>query len=90
MSSKARVQRLNTTLNGKLVLICRIFIRTDRIDIVLQLTKNARNNVYMLVKVFSFTRLPEAYAVEHQGAHSVAIKLIFKYIARYNSSYIIH
>ena len=42
-------------------------------DIVGPLPKTQRNNRYMLVMIDYYTRLPEAFALEHQNAHSVAL-----------------
>ena len=59
-------------------------------DIVGPLPKTLRNNRYLLVIIDYYTRWPEAFALEHQDAHSVAIKLISDVIARYGAPYIIH
>ena len=64
----------------------------DRIamDIVGPLLKTTRNNRYMLVVMDYHTRWPEAFALEHQDAHSVALRVISEIISRYGAPYVIH
>ena len=59
-------------------------------DIVGPLPKTSRNNRYLLVVIDYYTRWPEAFALEHQDAHSVALRLISEIIARYGAPYVIH
>lgn len=59
-------------------------------DIVGQLTKPVRCNRYLFVVVDYYTRWPEAYAIVHQDAHSIAIKLMTEYFSRYCAPYCIH
>ena len=42
-------------------------------DMVRPLPQTTRNNRYMLVVIDYYTRWPEAFAHEHQDAHSVAL-----------------
>ena len=44
----------------------------------------------MLVVINYYTCWPEAFALEHQDAHSVALRLISKIIFRYGTPYVIH
>ena len=44
----------------------------------------------MLVVIDYYTRWPEAFALEHQDAHSVALRLKLKIISRYGALYVIH
>ena len=60
------------------------------LDIVGPLPKTQRNNRYFLVVIDYYTRWPEAFALENQHAHSVAIRLISDIISRYGAPYIIH
>ena len=59
-------------------------------DIVRPLPKTTRNNQYMLVVIDYYTRWPEAFALEHQDSHSVALRLISEIISRYDAPYVIH
>ena len=59
-------------------------------DIVGPLPKTQRNNRYMFVVIDYYTRWPEAFALEHQDAHSVALRLIWEIISRYGAPYVIH
>ena len=59
-------------------------------DIVGPLPKTQRNNRYMLVVIDYYTRWPEAFALEHQDAHSVLLRLISKIISRFGAPYVIH
>ena len=59
-------------------------------DIVGPLPKTQRNNRYMLVVIEYYTRLPEAFALEHPNAYSVALRLISEIISRYSAPYVIH
>ena len=59
-------------------------------DIVGPLPRTIRNNRYLLVVIEYYTRWPEAFAIEHQDAHSVALRLISDIISRYGAPYIIH
>ena len=59
-------------------------------DIVGPLPKTKRNNRYMLVVIDYYTRWPEAFTLEHQDAHSVALRLISEIISRYGAPYVIH
>ena len=47
-------------------------------DIVGPLPKTQRNNRYLLVLIDYYSRWPEAFAIENQDAHSVAIRLVFR------------
>ena len=60
------------------------------IHIVGPLPKTQRNNRYMLVVINYYTRLPERFALKHQDAHSVALRLISEIISRYGAPYLIH
>ena len=60
------------------------------INIVEQLSKFQRNNRYLIVVIDYYTCWPEAFALEHQDAYSVALRLISKIISRYGASYVIH
>ena len=81
----------NHASHGVLVTIAAGFpFERIAMDIVGPLLKTLRNNRYLLVIIDYYTRWPEAYALEHQDAHSVAIKLISEVIARYGAPYIIH
>ena len=42
-------------------------------DIVGPVPKTQRNNQYILVVIDYYTHWPEAFALEHQDAHSVAL-----------------
>ena len=59
-------------------------------DIVKPLLKTTRNNLYMLLVIDYYTRYPEAFALEHQNAHSVALRLISEIISRYGAPYVSH
>ena len=59
-------------------------------DVVGPLPKTERGNRYLLVIVDYYTRWPEAYAIAHQDAHSIASKLVTEYFSRYGSPYCIH
>ena len=59
-------------------------------DIVGPLTKTARGNRYLILLVDYYTRLPEAYAIVYQDAHSITSKLVTEYFARYGTPYCIH
>ena len=59
-------------------------------DIVGPLPKAERGNRYLLVVVDYYTRWPEAYAIVHLDAHSIASKLVTEYVARYGAPYSIH
>ena len=54
-------------------------------DFVGPLPKPTRNNRYMVVAIDYYTRWPKAFALEHQDAHSVALRLISKIISRYGA-----
>ena len=54
-------------------------------DIVGPLPKSQRNNRYMLVVIDYYTRWHEPFALEHQDAHSVALRLISEIISRYGA-----
>ena len=59
-------------------------------DIFVPLPKTTRNNRQMLVVIDYYTRWPEAFALQHQDAHSVALRLISEIISHYVAPYIIH
>ena len=59
-------------------------------DIVGPLPKTQRNNRYMLGVIDYNTRWPEAFALKHQDAHSVALRVISEIISRYGAPYVIH
>ena len=59
-------------------------------DIVGPLPKTERGNRYLLVFVDYYTRWPEAYAIVHRDAHSIASKLVTENFARYGAPYSIH
>ena len=59
-------------------------------DIVGPLPTTTRNNQYMLVVIDYYTRWPEAFTLQYQDAHSVAVRLISKIIFRYGAMYVIH
>lgn len=65
-------------------------IQRIAMDIVGPLPRTIRNNRYLLVVIEYYTRWPEAFAIEHQDAHSVALRLISDIISRYGAPYIIH
>ena len=54
------------------------------------LPNTQRNNRYMLVVIDYYTRQPEAFALEHQHAHSVTLRLISKIISCYGTPYVIY
>ena len=58
-------------------------------DIVGPLPKTQRSNRYMLEVIDYYTRWPEPFALEHQDAHSVALRLISEIISRYGAPYVI-
>ena len=59
-------------------------------DIVEPLQKTQRNNRNMLVLIDYDTRWLEAFTLQHQDAHSVALRLISEIIFRYGAPYVIH
>ena len=59
-------------------------------DIVGPIPKTTRNNRYMLVVIDYYTRLPEAFALEHQDAHLIELRLISEITSRYGAPYVIH
>ena len=59
-------------------------------DIVGPLFKTESGNRYLIVVVDYYTRWPEAYAIVHQDAHSIARKLVTVYFARYGAPYSRH
>ena len=59
-------------------------------DIVGPLPRTQQNNRYMLVVIYYYIRWPEAFALELQDAHSVALRLISEIISRYGAPYGIH
>ena len=59
-------------------------------DIVGPLPKTKRCNRYLLVVVDYYSSWPEAYAIIHQDAHSIASKLVTEYFTRYGANYSIH
>ena len=44
----------------------------------------------MLVVIDYYTRWPESFALEHQDAHSVALRLLSEMISPYGAPYVIH
>ena len=82
---------VNITQKGKLNSMCSGFpFERIAMDIVGPLPKTERGNQYMLVIIDYYTRWPEAFALQHQDAHSIASKLVTEYFSRYGAPYIIH
>lgn len=59
-------------------------------DIVTHILKTERGNKFLFVVVDYYTRWPEAYAIAHQDAHSIARKIVTEYFLRYGAIYCIH